>query len=167
MASLNLLTGKEDTRGARKPAAASPPANQDDQNTEPMKAALEALTDQIKRQAAELEASRNETTAERLARTNLQERLSREVELRLTTEGQLAAEQATSAGLRAQLETEREAREALKALLEQAIAAAAKPPVIVPAAVSGEQPSYEVSVTNRDINDRMRTITIKPMKAKE
>lgn len=160
---ISVLTGKPDTRQRQAPAAQG--AQEPAKHHEVMTAAMDALGAQLAQARTDLEASRGETTAERTKAADLQVRLTAEAERRATAEGALAAEQAVSAGLRAQLETERRATEQLKGPLTQAIAAAAKDPVMVHPQ-KAEPPSYEVVVLDRDAGNHMRRMTIKPITQK-
>lgn len=128
-----------------------------------MQTSVEVLGQQIKRLSEDLTTARAETDAERAAHASTRERVASETAGRIRAEGELAAERAVSAGLRAQLDTERQAREALKAPLAQAIAAAAKDPVVVQPLAPGKAPTYKIVVTGTDINDRMRELTVTPV----
>lgn len=144
-------------------APAAPASQESSQHHEGMNIAMEALRAQLASAREDLERARNETTVVRGSLVTLQERLSAEAERRATAEGSLAAEQAVSAGLRAQLETERRAADQLKEPLRQAIEAAAKAPVIVQPEKTAP-PVYEVSISSRDGNNRLRALVIKPVK---
>lgn len=73
---------------------------------------------------------------------------------RARAEADLAAERATSQGLREQLAAERQAHAQTRGHLGQAIAAKAP----------GEQPVYEMFAGERDGNGRWQKITLRPVK---
>lgn len=161
MSRISLLTGKAD--GSERRSAAAALAPHEPQHQQMLKLAMDTLNNQLDRAQADLGAARSEAAIERSRATRLQEQIAAETQRRCIAEGELATEKAVSAGLRAQLETERKAVEQLKEPLRQAIAAAAKDPVVVQSQ-AGAAPDYEVVVTNRDGNNRMRSLTIKPVK---
>lgn len=165
---MSILDRKPDVRAKRSAPATEPKT----ENAE-LKGALatvEALTAELERRAtdlgavrADLAAARAETVAERERTDALRTQLREEGEACAEAQIALASERAVSAGLREQLVAANVATASLKAPLEQAIAAAAKPPqIIVPAS---EPPAYELQVTGRDVNERAKTIVLKPIKA--
>lgn len=164
MATDSLLTGKTAAgRAKRAPALDGALPKSDEATT----AALAVLQGQVERLSAEAAAARQEVATARTEATAKVEAmraiLIEETTTRSQAQAELAGARAESEGLRAQLAVEREARAALSAPLEQAIAAAgAKQPITIPAY---EHPAYELEVTGRDVNERAKRIVLKPIKA--
>jgi len=165
----NLLTGRAGQPRSHGAVSTREEAKPEGHH-EDMKALLETLNAELTRLAGELSAAHVTMRAQHIeaetARAALQGRLEQALATQGRVEQDLATERALREGLVAQLSTEREARAALKAPLEQAIAAAAKPPLVVQAPAA-EPPDWQFDVTGHDANGRMRTIRAHPVMAKK
>lgn len=93
---------------------------------------------------------------------HLQAQLTQEATMRAQAQADLAAERAAREGVVALLTRERETTDTLNERLEQALAAAAKPPAAQPHV---EPPVYEMVVSARDVNQRPQRILLTPKKA--
>ena len=163
---MSLLTGLRSTPRSRAAAAAPDPAARPapDAALVAAQADIARLTGELATARAGESGARAEAQAANTRAGGLQERLDARSGAIADLERDLAAARATVEGLQGQIATERAAREAMKAPLEQAIAAAAKAPVIVHPQQS-EPVAYEVVVAGRDMNSRMEKLVLKPMKA--
>lgn len=129
---------------------------------EELLAALSALRAQLDTQAEQLAAAVGTLEGERTRRETLQARCDAAETARAKLEVKLAGAEAESNGLEAQLEGERVAHAATQQRLEQAIAAATKPPVFPPVPAPEKPTAWVVEVTSRDGTGRNRRLEITP-----
>ncbi len=132
------------------------------------KAALQALQAQLAELSqrcaktdADLAAARAETTAQRDIATGLRQQLAGESEARGRAEASLASAERALSEARGDLAAERQARSAMQATLDGAIAAAAgKQPINIPAA---EPVAYDIVMMDPETGSK-KQVTVKPRK---
>lgn len=152
----SILTGKP---GEPRPRTQRPQEATAEAAGQIMREQCDRLAAELQVARAEITAARSETAAERAKVDSLREQLRSEAEARVQAQAELAAERRAREGVDALIEREREARVALQTSLDRAVAA--KPqPITFP---TNEPVSYEMEVSGRDVNERVRKVRITPV----
>lgn len=122
---------------------------------------IDRLTAACVKSDADLSAARADATTERGRVEAIRALLIEETAAGAAVKAELAGVHAEAEGVRAQLETVRAGAVALQQRLAEAIAAAAVPHQTHVQA--GQPVAYEMVVGERDSNNRVRTVSLKPV----